>query len=179
MAMRAWASVVSVACLALFLSMPVALGEEIAIGASLETARQQLRQGDSKIAVDSDEGLWHILVAQQESRQVNLLFEQGRLRYISYDFHLGIHPPLQGSVAYCDQSFKTAVAQLSADYGTGDFKRVMHWPEREITVTWRGATYFAVARELSDLTDCLLVKTMIFDGNEAAFAAFDQRLKQP
>lgn len=156
-----------------------ALGSEIEIGASLAAARLQLQQTESKIAVDTDEGLWHILVARQGDRLVNLLFEQDRLRYISYDFHLGPYQPQPGSIAHCDASFKTAVDQLSASYGTGSYKRVMTWPEREITMTWRGGDYYAVARELSDLGGCLLVKAMIFDGDEAAFKAFDKRLKRP
>ncbi|HVJ43676.1 MAG TPA: hypothetical protein VM639_19395 [Dongiaceae bacterium] len=156
-----------------------AWGGEIEIGASLATARQQLQQVESKIAVDTDEGLWHILVAQQSNRMVNLLFEQDRLRYISYDFHLGSYQPHPNSFAHCDASFNAAVTQLSASYGTGSYNRVMTWPEREITMTWRGDRYYAVARELSDLNGCLLVKAMIFDGDEAAFKIFDKRLKQP
>lgn len=165
--------------MALTAATQTAHGSEIEIGASLRAARQQLQQTESKIAVDAEEGLWHILVASQSNRMVNLLFEQDRLRYISYDFHLGPYQSQLGSIARCDASFKTAVDQLSASYGAGTYNRVMTWPEREITMTWRGEDYYAVARELSDLGGCLLVKAMIFDGDEAAFKTFDGRLKRP
>ena len=169
----------AVVCVMLSATARQALGSEIEIGASLAAARQQLQLAESKIAVDHDEGLWHILVARQSNRMINLLFEQDRLRYISYDFHLGPYQPQPGSIARCDASFKTAVDQLSASYGAGTYSRVMSWPEREITMTWSGEDHYAVARELSDLSGCLLVKAMIFDGDEAAFKAFDKRLKRP
>jgi stalled ribosome alternative rescue factor ArfA len=151
--------------------------DEIEIGASIASARQNLQSAASEIAVDSDDGIWHILVAKQSDRLVNLLFEQDRLRYISYDFHLGAYQPQQNSVAFCDKRFKAAVDQFSARYGKGSYNRTMAWPEREISMTWRAHNHFAVVRELSDLDGCLLVKAMSFDGNEADFKAFDQRMK--
>lgn len=169
---------VLVAAILGFLGKP-SFADELNIGASLAAARQHLEAAASEIAVDTDEGIWHILVAKQSDRLVNLLFEQGRLRYISYDFHLGAYQPQQGSVAFCDKRFKVAVDQFSTQYGEGIYRRVMAWPEREITMTWHGDRHFAVVRELSDLDGCLLVKAMVFDGNEAAFKAFDQRMKHP
>lgn len=155
------------------------LADELDIGASLAAARQHLQAAASEIAVDTDEGIWHILVAKQNDRLVNLLFEQDRLRYISYDFHLGAYQPQQGSVAFCDKRFQAAVDQFSIQYGEGIYRRVMAWPEREVTMTWHGDRHFAVVRELSDLDGCLLVKAMAFDGSEADFKAFDQRMKRP
>jgi hypothetical protein len=152
-------------------------GEEIAIGNSVAVARQHLQETQSEIAVDSDDGIWHLMVAKQNDRLVNLLFERDRLRYISYDFHLGAYQPQQAPVSHCDARFKLAVDLITAQYGEGSYRRTMSWPEREITMTWRGDHHFAVVRELSDLNGCLLVKSMSFDGSEADFNAFDQRLK--
>ncbi|HWU00736.1 MAG TPA: hypothetical protein VN229_24065 [Terriglobales bacterium] len=152
-------------------------GDEVAIGNSVTVARQHLQETQSEIGVDSDDGIWHLIVAKQNDRLVNLLFEQDRLRYISYDFHLGAYQAQQAPVAHCDARFKAAVDLISAQYGEGSYHRTMSWPEREITMTWRGDHHFAVVRELSDLNGCLLVKSMNFDGSEADFNAFDQRMK--
>jgi hypothetical protein len=153
-------------------------GEEIDIGSSLALARENLQAKQSKIAIDAVEGLWHILVAQQAGRIVNMLFEEERLRYISYEFYRGSSGANMGSMAHCNASFDTAVALISKTHGTGELTRVMTWPERQFTMTWHDDQHYAVAREISDLDGCLLVKAMIFDGNEADFKAFDQRLKQ-
>jgi hypothetical protein len=155
-----------------------AIGDEIEIGSSLPVARQNLRDKQSKIAVDTEDGPWHLLVAQQEDRVINLLFEQDRLRYVSYDFYLGGYVPVQGSIAQCNAAFDAAVAFISKTHGTGDLKRVMSWPERTFTMTWHDEQRYAVAREVSDLDGCLLVKAFIFDGNEADFKVFDQRLSK-
>ena len=164
--------------LVLFSLLPVpGHAEEIPIGSSVAAARQHLQEAQSEIAVDSDDGIWHILVAKQTDRLVNLLFEQDRLRYISYDFHLGAYQPQQASIAHCDARFKAAVALITGQFGEGSYRRAMAWPQREITMTWRGDHHFAVVRELSDLDGCLLVKAMTFDGDETDFNTFDQRLK--
>ncbi|HVI88927.1 MAG TPA: hypothetical protein VM659_11515 [Dongiaceae bacterium] len=173
-------AVAVVLTLMLFDLLPVpSHAEEIPIGSSVAAVRQHLQEAQSEIAIDSDDGTWHILVAKQSDHLVNLLFEQDRLRYISYDFHLGAYQPQQASIAHCDARFKAAVALIAGQYGEGSYRRTMAWPEREITMTWRGDHHFAVVRELSDLDGCLLVKAMTFDGNEADFNAFDQRLKHP
>jgi len=170
--------ILAILTLILFSLLPVpSHGEEVAIGNSVAVARQYLQESQSEIGVDSDDGIWHLIVAKQSDRLVNLLFEQDRLRYISYDFHLGAYQAQQAPVAHCDARFKAAVDLISAQYGEGSYRRTMSWPEREITMTWRGDHHFAVVRELSDLNGCLLVKSMNFDGSEADFNAFDQRMK--
>jgi hypothetical protein len=152
---------------------------EIEIGTSLAIARQKLQEEQSKITIDTADGSWHILVARQDDRMINLLFEQDRLRYVSYDFYLGTYSPVQGSIAQCNAAFESAVALISKTHGAGNLKRVMLWPEREFTMTWREDRRYAVAREISDLDGCLVVKAFIFDGNEADFQAFDRRLTKP
>lgn len=156
-----------------------AAGEEVDIGLSVAMARQNLQARQSKISVDSDDGDWHILVARQEDRIINLLFEQDRLRYVSYDFYLGPYSPVPGSIARCNAAFDAAVALIAKTHGTGDLTRVMRWPEREFAMTWRDDRRYAVAREISDLDGCLVVKAFIFDGNEADFKLFDKRLSKP
>jgi len=156
-----------------------AAGEEVDIGISVAVARQNLQARQSKISIDSDDGDWHILVARQDDRMINLLFEQDRLRYISYDFYLDPYSPAAGSIAKCNTAFDAAVALIAKTHRTGDLTRVMRWPEREFAMTWRDDRRYAVAREISDLDGCLVVKAFIFDGNEADFKAFDKRLSKP
>ena len=164
---------------AIVLFCDAAIGEDIELGASLPIARQNLQDKQSKITVDTDDGPWHLLVAQQEDRMINLLFEQGRLRYLSYDFYLSGHPPVQASIAQCNAAFDTAIAVISRTHGTGELQHIMRWPERIFIMTWHDEQRYAMAREVSDLDGCILVKAFVFDGSEADFEAFDQRLSKP
>jgi len=145
-------------------------------GATVTATRQLLQADNSEIAVDHDEGPWHILVAKEADHLTNLLFEQDRLRYVSYDFYLGAYSVQQGSIAHCNDAFARAVAVIAATYGEGVKETTMAWPEREIAITWSGPQHFALAREISDLDGCVLVKAMIFDGSESEFKRFDKRL---
>lgn len=153
---------------------------QIDIGMSVAAARDALQSDDIKVAVDNDDDAWHILVARQSAVTLNLLFENDRLRYVSYDFYLAAQALAeQGTIAHCNESFDAAVAVIERSYGKGNLTRTMSWPEREFAMTWRGQQHYAIAREISDLNSCLLVKALVFDGSEADFAAFDKRLKAP
>ena len=171
-----WRRAIALAGLTLLTCMSAAAAGEIEIGATVAATRQRLQADNSEIAIDHDEGPWHILVAKQSDHLTNLLFEQGRLRYISYDFYLGAYSAHQSSIAHCNEAFEKSVAVIAATYGTGKRQTTMAWPEREIAVTWAGEHHFALAREISDLDGCVLVKAMIFDGSESEFKSFDKRL---
>ncbi len=152
---------------------------QIDIGMSVDAARGALQENDGTIAVDSDDAAWHILIAQQSGVTLNLLFENDRLRYVSYDFFRAAFSHSEpGTSAHCRDSFDAAIALLEKSYGKGDKTSKMSWPEREFIMTWRGRQYYAVARQLSDVNGCLLVKALVFDGNEADFRAFDARLSK-
>jgi hypothetical protein len=162
---------------------PIAVQADVAqidIGMSVAAARAALQAGDIKIGVDNDDQSWHILIAQQAAVTLNLLFENDRLRYVSYDFYHAAHALAEETtVGHCNRSFDAAVAVIERSYGKGNLTRTMSWPEREFAMTWRGPQHYAIVRELSDLNNCLLVKAMVFDGNETEFKAFDKRLKAP
>jgi hypothetical protein len=152
---------------------------EIDIGMSVAAARGALQANDGHIAVDSDDAAWHILIAEQSGVTFNLLFEDDRLRYVSYDFFRAAFAHSEaGSSAHCKESFDAAIALMEKSFGKGDKTSKMSWPEREFTMTWRGDQHYAVARQLSNVNGCLLVKALVFDGNEAAFKDFDTRLRQ-
>jgi hypothetical protein len=152
---------------------------EIDIGMSVADARGALQDNAGRISVDSDDAAWHILIAEQSGVTLNLLFEEDRLRYVSYDFFRAAFAHSEaGSSAHCKESFDAAIALMEKSYGKGDKASKMAWPEREFTMTWRGDQHYAVARQLSDVNGCLLVKALVFDGNEAAFKEFDARLRQ-